>query len=67
MLVKVTMQLLQWNCISRDVKFHGVFSTSARHGAPKMTSMSSPMESKKASIWNVLVWMRSGMVKEAPQ
>jgi hypothetical protein len=67
MLVKVTMRLLQWSCISREVKFHRVFPTSARHGDPKMTSMSSLMESRKASIWNVLVWMRSGMVKQDPR
>jgi hypothetical protein len=51
MLVKVTVLLSHRNCICRDVKSHKVLPTSVIHGAPKMTSMSSPIGGRrKASI-----------------
>ena len=50
MRVKVIALLSCRNCISKDVKFQRALPTSISHGAPRMTSMLSPMERRKASI-----------------
>ena len=50
MRMKVTILLSCRNCISKDVKFQRALPTSVSHGAPRMTSMLSPMERRKASI-----------------